>query len=202
MSRLEGEVPRGTTLLNPRRIDGTGNGKAGRMSEYEIVGPFLSHRVIVDGRRVPFLEAMPVNGGKISLLLDGRYSARPSRNARLSVERVSLVEGIGHCPWGQPTGVPVPRSPSSSCGWPGSASGGAFIPRDGGWHVSPAQAIAVAGDQIRPEDSPRGMVTMSPSEPLRPEADMQCDVPSPLLWLTCPAPSAESSRRYILTARH
>ena len=44
------------------------------MSEYEIVGPFQSHRVIVDGRRVPFLEALPVNGGKISLLLDGRYA--------------------------------------------------------------------------------------------------------------------------------
>lgn len=43
------------------------------MSEYQIVGPFQSHRVIVDGRRVPFLEAFPVNGGKISLLLDGRY---------------------------------------------------------------------------------------------------------------------------------
>ena len=49
------------------------NGKAGSMSDYQIVGPFQSHRVIVDGRRVPFLEALPVNGGKISLLLDGRY---------------------------------------------------------------------------------------------------------------------------------
>lgn len=44
------------------------------MSDYEIVGPFESHRVIVDGRRVPFLDALPVNGGKIALLLDGRYS--------------------------------------------------------------------------------------------------------------------------------
>jgi hypothetical protein len=44
------------------------------MSDYEIVGPFQSHRVIVEGRRVPFLEALPVNGGKISLLLDSRFS--------------------------------------------------------------------------------------------------------------------------------
>ena len=44
------------------------------MSDYQIVGPFQSHRVIVDGRRVPFLEALPVNGGKIGLLLDGRYA--------------------------------------------------------------------------------------------------------------------------------
>lgn len=43
------------------------------MGGYEIVGPFQTYWVIVDGRRVPFLEALPVNGGKISLLLDGRY---------------------------------------------------------------------------------------------------------------------------------
>lgn len=41
---------------------------------YEIVGPFQSWKVTVHSRVVPFLEAMPVNGGKIALLLDGRYS--------------------------------------------------------------------------------------------------------------------------------
>jgi len=40
---------------------------------YEIVGPFSVHRVIVDGREVPFLDAMPANGGIIHLLLDQRY---------------------------------------------------------------------------------------------------------------------------------
>jgi hypothetical protein len=44
------------------------------MSDYEITGPIETRRVIVDGRRVPFLEAFPMAGGKISLLLDGRYS--------------------------------------------------------------------------------------------------------------------------------
>jgi hypothetical protein len=44
------------------------------MSDYEITGPIESRRVIVDGRRVPFLEALPLNGGMIGLLLDGRYS--------------------------------------------------------------------------------------------------------------------------------
>jgi len=44
------------------------------MDGYEIVGPFESHRVIVGGRRVPFLEAHPVNGGKIGLILDGRFA--------------------------------------------------------------------------------------------------------------------------------
>ncbi len=42
------------------------------MNGYEIVGPFESHRVIVSGRRVPFLSARPVNGGKIALTLDNR----------------------------------------------------------------------------------------------------------------------------------
>jgi hypothetical protein len=43
------------------------------MSEYEIVGPFSSHWVLVDGRQVPFLQAAPANGGKIHLTLDQRY---------------------------------------------------------------------------------------------------------------------------------
>lgn len=43
------------------------------MSEYEIVGPFSSHWVVVNGRQVPFLEAAPANGGKIHLTLDQRY---------------------------------------------------------------------------------------------------------------------------------
>jgi hypothetical protein len=58
------------------------------MSEYQIVGPFQSHRVIVDGRRVPFLEALPVNGGKISLLLDGRYALD-----------VSVADAEAFIPW-------------------------------------------------------------------------------------------------------
>ena len=44
------------------------------MMDYEIVGPFSSHWVVVDGRQVPFLEATPANGGKIHLTLDQRYS--------------------------------------------------------------------------------------------------------------------------------
>ena len=39
----------------------------------EILGPFTSHRVIVDGRQVPFLQAESANGGKIYLTLDDRY---------------------------------------------------------------------------------------------------------------------------------
>lgn len=39
----------------------------------EILGPITSHRVIVGGRQVPFLNAAPVNGGKVYLSLDDRY---------------------------------------------------------------------------------------------------------------------------------
>ncbi len=58
------------------------------MSNYQIVGPFQSHWVLVDGRRVPFLEAMPVNGGKISLLLDSRYAVD-----------ISVADAEGLIPW-------------------------------------------------------------------------------------------------------
>jgi hypothetical protein len=48
------------------------------VSDYEIIGPFESHRVIVGGRRVPFLGAYPVNGGRISLVLDNRLGMEVS----------------------------------------------------------------------------------------------------------------------------
>jgi hypothetical protein len=37
------------------------------------VGPFESHDVVVEGRQVPFLRAMPIDGGEIDLTLDRRY---------------------------------------------------------------------------------------------------------------------------------
>ncbi len=40
---------------------------------YEITGPFDRRKVTVDGRVVPFLDAIPANGGIIHLLLDQRY---------------------------------------------------------------------------------------------------------------------------------
>jgi hypothetical protein len=33
------------------------------MSDYEIVGPFATHWVVVNGRQVPFLEAAPTDTG-------------------------------------------------------------------------------------------------------------------------------------------
>lgn len=62
------------------------------MADYEIVGPFETHRVIVGGRRVPYLEAYPVNGGKISLVLDGRLGMDvPVADAE------TVIPFIAHC---------------------------------------------------------------------------------------------------------
>jgi hypothetical protein len=41
-------------------------------SGVEFVGPFQHHDVIVNGWAVPYLEATPLNGGKIALSLDRR----------------------------------------------------------------------------------------------------------------------------------
>ena len=42
------------------------------MSEIDYIGPFETHAVVIDGRRVPWLDATPVQGGIVHLTLDGR----------------------------------------------------------------------------------------------------------------------------------
>ena len=42
-------------------------------SGLEFVGPFEHHDVVVNGWRVPYLEATPLNGGVVRLCLDGRF---------------------------------------------------------------------------------------------------------------------------------
>jgi len=39
----------------------------------EFVGPFERWDVVIDGRKVPYLEGRPCNGGKIDLGLDHRF---------------------------------------------------------------------------------------------------------------------------------
>src|SRR5207237_8046781 len=39
----------------------------------DFVGPFEHHDVVVNGWRVPYLEATPRNGGQVLLCLDHRY---------------------------------------------------------------------------------------------------------------------------------
>jgi hypothetical protein len=54
-------------------------------SRFEIVGPFTSHEVVVQGRVVPHLTAEPLSGGRIALTLDDRY------DVHLSVEEADRV---------------------------------------------------------------------------------------------------------------
>ncbi len=42
------------------------------MAEVEYVGPFQEWEVVVDGRRVPYLSAIPLKGGQVRLVLDDR----------------------------------------------------------------------------------------------------------------------------------
>jgi hypothetical protein len=51
----------------------------------DLVGPVVSHEVVVDGWRVPFLQAHPRNGGRVELVLDYRYGLD------LSVEEMDRV---------------------------------------------------------------------------------------------------------------
>jgi hypothetical protein len=62
------------------------------MSDYEIIGPFETHRVVVSGRRVPLLDAYPVNGGKISLVLDDRIGIDIS-----VADAETVIPFIAHC---------------------------------------------------------------------------------------------------------
>lgn len=45
----------------------------GPISEVEYIGPFEASRVVVDGYRVPLLEAHEEQGGRMLLTLDSRY---------------------------------------------------------------------------------------------------------------------------------
>lgn len=47
-------------------------------SAVEFVGPFEHHDVVVHGWRVPYLEATPLNGGRVLLSLDHRFAVEVS----------------------------------------------------------------------------------------------------------------------------
>jgi hypothetical protein len=59
----------------------------------EIIGPFKhTHAVCVNGYRVPYLDACPIEGGKVLLTLDNRYMIEVEV-AQLD----SLVDFIANC---------------------------------------------------------------------------------------------------------
>ncbi len=43
------------------------------MSDVEFIGPFQRHEVVLNGHRVPFIEATPMQGGRVHLCLDSRF---------------------------------------------------------------------------------------------------------------------------------
>jgi hypothetical protein len=43
------------------------------MTSVEFVGPFHHYDVIVDGRRVPFLQGKELDGGRVALTFDRSY---------------------------------------------------------------------------------------------------------------------------------
>jgi hypothetical protein len=58
----------------------------------EIIGPFKSHVVVMDGRQVPYLTATPRAGGVVGLTVDERFG--------LDVPVADLdrvVEFVAHC---------------------------------------------------------------------------------------------------------
>lgn len=58
----------------------------------EFIGPLEIHAVVLNGRRVPYLSAMPLPGGRIYLTLDDRFATE------LSVrEAESFVPFVAHC---------------------------------------------------------------------------------------------------------
>jgi hypothetical protein len=43
-------------------------------SQVSFPGPFKHHYVVVGGRRVPFVKATPLDGGRVDLWLDDRFA--------------------------------------------------------------------------------------------------------------------------------
>ena len=63
-----------------------------RQMGLNFVGPFEHHDVVLNGRRVPYLSATPLNGGRIYLSLDERFAVEISLQ-----EADYVVPFIAHC---------------------------------------------------------------------------------------------------------
>lgn len=80
-------------------------------------GPFRHHDVVVDGWRVPFLQAQMVEEGRVSLVIDRRLSTELSveeaeRVVPFIADAISVALGYGAHPRGD---MPLPeRTPHPS----------------------------------------------------------------------------------------
>lgn len=77
-------------------------------------GPFRHHDVVVEGWRVPFLEAQPGEGGQVTLVLDRRLSlplstAEAERVVPFLADAISVALGYGAHPRGD---MPLPERTS------------------------------------------------------------------------------------------
>lgn len=85
-------------------------------SEVEFVGPFSSHVVVVRGRRVPYLEATPLNGGMVALHLDHRFSidlsvADAERIVPFIADCIAVAMGYTGHPGVDDEPIPLPAMP-------------------------------------------------------------------------------------------
>jgi hypothetical protein len=95
----------------------------------EYVGPFEYQDVIVEGRRVPHLEAIPLPGGKVHLTVDRRFGLDLSlADAERVVPFVAHAIAIGMGYVGLPEGDAdaVPAQPFPRTHWIGG-------PEEGPW---------------------------------------------------------------------
>lgn len=79
-------------------------------SHVEFVGPFRRWAVVVDGWEVPFLDAHPQAGGRVSLGLDGRYGLDLSVDeAERVIPFIAHAVALGAGFAGHPSGSGEPR---------------------------------------------------------------------------------------------
>ncbi|MFL6163548.1 MAG: hypothetical protein ACJ74U_15150 [Jatrophihabitantaceae bacterium] len=86
----------------------------------ELVGPFKSHRVLLNGYEVPYLSAMPIAGGKVLLELDSRYmievdAARLDSVVEFMANRIAVASGYTCHPGTPGAPEPIPRSVYHRC---------------------------------------------------------------------------------------
>lgn len=86
------------------------------MAQVDFVGPFEHHDVVVNGWRVPHLEATPLNGGRVLLALDGRMSLELSvveaeRIVPFIADCIAVAHGYTAHPGCDGLGEPLPSHP-------------------------------------------------------------------------------------------
>jgi hypothetical protein len=89
------------------------------MRSVEYVGPFKRWDVVVDGRKVPYLQGRPCNGGRVDLGLDHRYGlildvATADRVVPFLADAIAIAMGLTCHPrlgWDGPEPLPpFPRA--------------------------------------------------------------------------------------------